>query len=91
MSSYYCTSLLYATKSGPPIMSIGPLSWVGLSGLEPLTSSLSGKRSNRLSYRPGANRRRRSRLPHRRAPSQTGQSSSARVSSRPPSRLADRL
>src|SRR5262245_59471205 len=26
---------------------------VGLRGLEPLTSSLSGKRSNRLSYRPG--------------------------------------
>ena len=27
---------------------------VGLRGLEPLTSSLSGKRSNRLSYRPGS-------------------------------------
>ena len=27
---------------------------MGLRGLEPLTSSLSGKRSNRLSYRPGA-------------------------------------
>ena len=26
--------------------------WVGLRGLEPRTSSLSGKRSNRLSYRP---------------------------------------
>src|SRR3954452_7154871 len=26
---------------------------VGLTGLEPVTSSLSGKRSNRLSYRPG--------------------------------------
>ena len=26
--------------------------WVGLSGLEPLTSALSGQRSNRLSYRP---------------------------------------
>ena len=25
---------------------------VGLTGLEPVTSSLSGKRSNRLSYRP---------------------------------------
>ena len=30
---------------------------VGLSGLEPLTSSLSGKRSNRLSYRPGCTQR----------------------------------
>ena len=30
---------------------------VGLSGLEPLTSSLSGKRSNRLSYRPGCAQR----------------------------------
>jgi hypothetical protein len=29
-----------------------PLTWVGLRGLEPRTSSLSGKRSNRLSYRP---------------------------------------
>jgi hypothetical protein len=28
------------------------LTWVGLRGLEPRTSSLSGKRSNRLSYRP---------------------------------------
>ena len=27
-------------------------SWVGLRGLEPRTSSLSGKRSNRLSYSP---------------------------------------
>ena len=31
---------------------------VGLTGLEPVTSSLSGKRSNRLSYRPGGGRRR---------------------------------
>jgi hypothetical protein len=55
---------------------------VGLRGLEPLTSSLSGKRSNRLSYRPGGNtgRRdrqgtgvdRRSRLPHCGPPTQTG-------------------
>jgi hypothetical protein len=42
---------------------------VGLTGLEPVTSSLSGKRSNRLSYRPvkqpdqAAGGRRR-RLPH---------------------------
>src|SRR5689334_4374934 len=28
------------------------VTWVGLDGLEPSTSSLSGKRSNRLSYRP---------------------------------------
>ena len=31
---------------------IWALTWVGLGGLEPPTSSLSGKRSNRLSYRP---------------------------------------
>ena len=49
---------------------------VGLRGLEPLTSSLSGKRSNRLSYRPfrhlqrvkppesGATGARRMTLPH---------------------------
>ena len=43
MSSHYWTSLLRGTKSAPPIMSTGPLSWVGLSGLEPLTSSLSGQ------------------------------------------------
>src|SRR5262249_42716695 len=30
----------------------GPLTLVGLRGLEPRTSSLSGKRSNRLSYSP---------------------------------------
>jgi hypothetical protein len=57
MSSYCCTSLLYGTKSAPPIKQTRPLTWVGLSGLEPLTSSLSGKRSNRLSYRPGCAQR----------------------------------
>jgi hypothetical protein len=31
---------------------------VGLSGLEPLTSRLSGERSNQLSYRPGFRRAR---------------------------------
>ena len=31
---------------------------VGLSGLEPLTSRLSGERSNQLSYRPGIRRAR---------------------------------
>src|SRR5690348_9592986 len=36
-----------------PAASPKALTWVGLRGLEPLTSSLSGKRSNRLSYRPG--------------------------------------
>ena len=34
----------------------GPM--VGLSGLEPLTSRLSGERSNQLSYRPGLRRAR---------------------------------
>lgn len=29
-------------------------SWVGLTGLEPVTSALSGQRSNQLSYRPAA-------------------------------------
>jgi hypothetical protein len=33
-------------------IAIGILRVVGLSGLEPLTSALSGQRSNRLSYRP---------------------------------------
>src|SRR3954447_6491698 len=53
---------------------------VGLRGLEPLTSSLSGKRSNRLSYRP-----QRGRL------SQAQRSSSARTTSIPPRRAAARL
>ena len=35
---------------GPKLADLG--GWVGLRGLEPRTSSLSGKRSNRLSYRP---------------------------------------
>jgi hypothetical protein len=30
----------------------GSVTWVGVRGLEPRTSSLSGKRSNRLSYTP---------------------------------------
>jgi hypothetical protein len=49
--------------------------WVGLRGLEPLTSSLSGKRSNRLSYRPRARClrwHRRGRLPHEERGPQTG-------------------
>src|SRR6266496_6522052 len=39
--------LLLLTHGSPPSVS------VGLDGLEPSTSSLSGMRSNRLSYRPG--------------------------------------
>ena len=31
--------------------------WVGLAGIEPATSSLSGMRSNRLSYSPGERRK----------------------------------
>ena len=34
-----------------------PINVVGLSGLEPLTSRLSGVRSNHLSYRPEGNNR----------------------------------
>lgn len=33
---------------------VGPSSLVGLVGLEPTTSSLSGMRSDRLSYRPAS-------------------------------------
>jgi hypothetical protein len=43
---------------------------VGLRGLEPLTSSLSGKRSNRLSYRPGRTALCLGRLSHRALTSQ---------------------
>lgn len=55
--------------------------WVGLTGLEPVTSSLSGKRSNRLSYRPDAlppQRLRRRRLPQGRRRPQTGCPGAAR-------------
>ncbi len=44
-----CATPPGATGAGAPA--------VGLRGLEPLASSLSGKRSNRLSYRPGTPRR----------------------------------
>ncbi len=37
-----------------PTQEVGRGERVGLTGLEPVTSSLSGKRSNRLSYRPAA-------------------------------------
>ena len=49
---------------------------VGLTGLEPVTSSLSGKRSNRLSYRPVSDvvRRPTRRLPQREEPDQNGSS-----------------
>lgn len=40
----------------PPALVRGGLKRVGLTGLEPVTSSLSGKRSNRLSYRPARRR-----------------------------------
>ncbi len=90
------------TASSRPSRRVRPV-WVGLRGLEPLTSSLSGKRSNRLSYRPASHRPgkpgRRERLPHRGSAAQTGRpvlataqrSSSARVTSRPPSSAAARL
>ena len=53
-----CYSVCYSDA----LQSVGCLAnplvrWVGLSGLEPLTSALSGQRSNRLSYRPGSDAR----------------------------------
>jgi hypothetical protein len=42
--------------SRPPRPAVPALTWsnaVGLAGIEPATSSLSGMRSNRLSYSPG--------------------------------------
>jgi hypothetical protein len=39
------------TELGPHLVGV-TFDGVGLSGLEPLTSALSGQRSNRLSYRP---------------------------------------
>ena len=39
-------------RRGPPLQPLAGKRMVGLSGLEPLTSRLSGGRSNQLSYRP---------------------------------------
>ena len=44
-----CTSLTYSVT---PIRDLPGVAVVGLSGLEPPTSRLSGVRSNRLSYKP---------------------------------------
>jgi hypothetical protein len=66
---------------------------VGLRGLEPLTSSLSGKRSNRLSYRPdraptsSASARR---IGYRKL-GLAAQSDSLSVTSMPPVRVVTRL
>ena len=70
---------------------------VGLRGLEPLTSSLSGKRSNRLSYRPAASRTSgdaRGNVTGGMAAPEVGNDahlSSASVTSMPPSSEADML
>jgi hypothetical protein len=66
---------------------------VGLGGLEPPTSSLSGKRSNRLSYRPGAapgEANRRAGLGYRK-PGLAAQSDSLSVTSMPPVTIVTRL
>src|SRR5207245_77468 len=52
---------------------------VGLDGLEPSTSSLSGMRSNRLSYRPFYLRQRILALAHRASPSSSWPSRHARI------------
>jgi hypothetical protein len=68
---------------------------VGLSGLEPLTSALSGQRSNRLSYRPSCwEMPVRAQIERLSDPERTPQiscQSSASVTSRPPSMVAARL
>jgi hypothetical protein len=67
--------------------------WVGLGGLEPPTSSLSGKRSNRLSYRPAGARgeaNSRAGLGYRK-PGLAAQSDSFSVTSTPPVIIVTRL
>lgn len=69
---------------------------VGLTGLEPVTSALSGQRSNRLSYRPAACfHTQGERLPTSdvvlKSSRQPDDQSSARVNSRPPRMFALRL
>ena len=46
------------TPTGPLLQPLAGKRMVGLSGLEPLTSRLSGGRSNQLSYRPTPSRNR---------------------------------
>src|SRR5262249_52025057 len=68
-------------------------SWVGLRGLEPLTSSLSGKRSNRLSYRPElvpTDPRTARRIGYRKL-GLAAQSDSLSVTSMPPVKVVTRL
>src|SRR5689334_23462949 len=80
---------------GPPSLAENPRGsgLVGLTGLEPVASSLSGKRSNRLSYRPVSpisaapqEVARGTRLPHARGHIQngpTGRPTPLRPTSRP--------
>ena len=72
MNLVYTTYPMAATAARSRIFFTCPPreSGVGLTGLEPVTSSLSGKRSNRLSYRPECAARR-SRLPQREGSAQT--------------------
>jgi hypothetical protein len=46
------SQLSYGPNSIPPGRSAAPVTLVGLGGVEPPTSPLSGVRSNQLSYRP---------------------------------------
>jgi hypothetical protein len=68
-----------------------PSTWVGVGGLEPPASSLSGKRSNRLSYTPGlATDATCAGLGYRK-PEFGAQSVSFSVTSMPPARWVTRL
>jgi hypothetical protein len=64
---------------------------VGLGGLEPPTSSLSAKRSNRLSYRPVTHMAERRDYRNQHAWPKPDQSRSANVTSIPPTRSVVRL
>ena len=91
---------LVRVLAGPVDLAAGLGVWVvGLGGLEPPTSSLSGMRSNRLSYRPGslaprADARSRWGTPTGKVTASgraTGQSVSLSVTSIPPPRWVTRL
>ncbi len=50
--TYCCTSLLYMRQGHDPLLQIMPLTWVGVAGFEPTTSSSRTKRATKLRHTP---------------------------------------
>jgi hypothetical protein len=90
-----CHICCHLARLAAASMAAGPLTWVGLGRLERPTSSLSGKRSNRLSYRPYWRPERPLMADHAglgyRKTTLAGQSVSLSVTSMPPAKCVTRL